>query len=352
MEGTLRPAVPAVEARVADAMERYGSFTRPALLRELPHREPRAWLYDLLHEYPLRGGKLLRSALCLASCLAFGGSIEAALDTAVAIELLHNAFLIHDDIEDGSLVRRGQPALHRAHGMPLALNAGDALSLLSFQPLLRNFDQLGPRLAGAILEETHVVARETAEGQAVELGWRRDNAWGMDGRDYLRMVAKKTCWYTAILPLRAGAAIAVGRPLDHRFALTFGLFLGAAFQIRDDVLNISGDGDRTGKEIGDDVFEGKRTLMLLHMHASASPAERARIERIFALPRERRTPAQVRWVIGRMDAYGSLDMARAWSHGLAGAALYEFDSTFGHLPDSDHKRFLFDLVVYMSERGI
>ena len=115
---------------VVDTLQEYGTLTRTALKEYLPAGEPQRYLYDLLADYPQRGGKMMRSSLCIATARAFGAQPEEALHTAVAIELLHNALLIHDDIEDGSEERRGRPTLHVLHGVPLALNAGDLLSLL------------------------------------------------------------------------------------------------------------------------------------------------------------------------------------------------------------------------------
>src|SRR6516162_87343 len=110
-----------------------------------PTGTPRRHLYDLLSDYPERGGKMMRSSLCIATARAFGGSIDDALCSAVAIELMHNALLIHDDIEDESEQRRGRPTLHVLHGIPLALNVGDTLTLLSLRPLFDNIGRLGPR---------------------------------------------------------------------------------------------------------------------------------------------------------------------------------------------------------------
>ena len=121
--------------------------------------------------------------------------------------LLHNALLIHDDIEDGSEKRRGRPTLHLLHGVPLALNAGDTLTLMSFRPLLDNRVRIGERLTLRIIEETERMARECAEGQAMELGWRRYNTTEIGDADYLEMVLKKTCWLSTIYPIRVGALI-------------------------------------------------------------------------------------------------------------------------------------------------
>ena len=93
-------------------------MTRDALSRYVPDTEPRQHLWDLVAEYPGRGGKAIRPALCLATTVAFGGELDEALPSAVALELLHNAFLVHDDIEDASLLRRGRPTLHAEHGVP------------------------------------------------------------------------------------------------------------------------------------------------------------------------------------------------------------------------------------------
>ena len=149
--------------------------------------------------------------------------------------MLHNALLIHDDIEDGSEQRRGRPALHVLHGIPLALNAGDTLSLMCLKPLLENRHTIGERLTLRIIEETERMARECAEGQAMELGWRRDNATGIGDADYLEMVLKKTCWLATIFPLRVGALIGSRGSADLEAFLRFGFFLGAAFQIQDDL---------------------------------------------------------------------------------------------------------------------
>ena len=160
---------------ISDMLQEYGAMTHEAIKQYLPSGVPRQHLYDLLSDYPERGGKMMRSTICLASARAFGSRLEDALLSAVAIELLHNALLIHDDIEDGSEERRGRPTLHKLHGIPLALNAGDTLSLLSLRPLMDNIQRIGPGLAMRIFKETERVAWESAEGQAMELGWCRDN---------------------------------------------------------------------------------------------------------------------------------------------------------------------------------
>src|SRR5713101_4771071 len=104
-------------------------------------------LYDLLADYPFREGKGLRPAICFAACRAAGGRSEQALLSAAALELFHNAFLVHDDVEDSSEFRRGKITMLRAHGAPVAINVGDATNVLATELLLGNTATLGVRKA-------------------------------------------------------------------------------------------------------------------------------------------------------------------------------------------------------------
>ncbi len=251
--------------------------------------------------------------------------LEDAVRSAVALELLHNAFLVHDDVEDESDERRGRPTLHALHGVPVAVNVGDALTLLGLRALIDNRRTLGPWLTMRVLEEAERMARESVEGQAIELGWRRDNALDLSDADYLEMVLKKTCWYTTIYPSRVGALIGTRGDVDLDRFIRFGFFLGAAFQIQDDLLNLVGDPERYGKELDGDIWEGKRTLMLIHLLRARDRRRASAPRRIPRSAAQRRASvADVLWVRERMDAYGCLDYARQVAHGLAGAALHEF----------------------------
>jgi len=334
---------------VRETLAEYGSITRTALHGYFPDGAPRAHLYDLLSDYPKRGGKMMRSSLCIATARAFGASVDDALCSAVAIELMHNAMLVHDDIEDGSQQRRGRPTLHMLHGIPLALNAGDALTLLSLRPLIDNIARLGPRLASRVLQETERMAWESAEGQAMELGWRRDNCNDLGDADYLTMVLKKTCWLATIHPSRVGALIGTRGSADLDRFMRFGFFLGAAFQVQDDLLNLIAD-DKYGKELHGDLFEGKRTLMLSHVCRQATQRDRTRLVEMLDPAREPRSVHDVEWVRALMNTHGSIDYARGIAHGLAGAALHEYAALFDGLPDTRDKRFIRGLVTWVFER--
>jgi geranylgeranyl diphosphate synthase type II len=346
-------------------------------------------LYDLILDYPLRGGKALRPALSIATCLGLGGHLEAVLPTAATLELYHNAFLIHDDIEDESHWRRGKPTLHIDHGVPIAVNVGDAMLSLSLQPLLDNVERVGLGPALRILRAIAKMTRLTVDGQGLELEWVRSNTWQLNDADYLTMVELKTSWYTFITPLQTGAIAAGAGPERMAPLESLGRHLGAAFQITDDLLNLRADPEEYGKEIGGDIWEGKRTVMLLHALRSAEPNDRERAVAILAKrrpgpdgeleliqlldrltvsgqlspsgraaiqarlrghqPSESKSLNDIRWIYELMQRAGSLKHARsiAAEHARkAGAVLAGLD----WFPRSRHRDMLADLVDYVHGR--
>lgn len=346
-------------------------------------------LFDLISDYPLRGGKAIRPALSIAICLGLGGQLESILPTAATLELYHNAFLIHDDIEDESLLRRGLPTLHVDHGIPIAVNVGDAMFALSLQPLLDNVERIGLGPALRILQAVAAMTRRTVEGQAIELEWVRSNVWRLGDADYLAMVEAKTSWYSFITPMQVGAMAAGARPEQLAPLEPFGRHLGAAFQITDDLLNLRADPEDYGKEIGGDLWEGKRTVMLLHALRSAGPVDQQRALGILGRRRpvagadmalaelldllaaggdltaagraallahigvvgaqEPKSLDDVRWLYELLHRAGSLDHARAVADQQAqqaAAVLAELD----WFPSSQHRDVLHGLVGYVRER--
>lgn len=321
------------------------------ILRLIPKRRPVDSLYRLMREYPARGGKGLRPTLCIATCGAFGGHSEDAVRIATAVEMFHNAFLIHDDVEDESLKRRGRGCLHTEHGIPLAVNVGDGLNLLAVETVLSNIDRLGLARTLALITEIIRMCRESLEGQAIELGWIRRRHVPVRDADYIRMVTKKTGWYTCRSPCRLGA-IAAGHTRPRELDLLGNVFkqVGIAFQIQDDVLNLVGEEDLYGKEPLGDLLEGKRTLMLIHLMRTVPRRERAELLDWLGHPRRKRTLTESRDVLNRMERNGSIEYARAVAarHAAHGARL--FQETLGFIPQSEDKAILHQVIHYVNTR--
>ena len=334
------------EAQLAAYRTRVISLIREAI----PDREPQKHLYAIVSEQLSNEGKGIRPALCLASCRALGGSEDRALPSAAALELLHNAFLVHDDIEDESDFRRGLPTLHQKFGTALAINAGDAMNAMGIRLLRQNLSRLGPELSRRIFDEFDHLSIETIEGQAMELGWIRDNDCATTEEDYLLMVLKKTGWYSFIHPMRIGALVAAPDRTDLDSFNRFGYFLGAAFQIQDDVLNLTGDQQRYGKEIGGDLLEGKRTLILTHAFAHSEPHEKQRLKAFLAKPRAQRFPRELAWVQALVRARGSIEYARRAARQFAEGARREFEAAYGTAAPGAALNFIERLLDYLVSR--
>jgi geranylgeranyl diphosphate synthase type II len=267
-------------------------------------------LYRMMRDYPMRQAKGMRPFLCVTTCRAAGGKEDDALLTAACIELFQNWILIHDDIEDGSELRRGEPALHRKYGDALALNAGDALHARTWEAILLNGRSLGLERTFAVMEEFSHMVNETTEGQHMELGWVVGKRWDLSEKDYYEMCTRKTSWYTVASPCRLGALVAGGGGGMLDQLREFGISLGIAFQIQDDSLNLAGDQKKYGKAKSDDILEGKRTLILLHLLAVASQGERDRVISIMNKKREAKSADDVSYVVSLIDKYDAIGFAR------------------------------------------
>jgi geranylgeranyl diphosphate synthase type II len=219
------------------------------------------------------------------------------------------------------------------------MHAGDTLSLLALRPLKDNRAVVGERLSALLFEETERVAWETAEGQALDLGWTRDNRLDITEEDYLHMVLKKTCWFSTIHPCRAGALIGTRGRIDPDALVRYGFLFGAAFQIHDDWLNLS-PGAKYGKERDGDLREGKRTLLLAHAVAHATSGERVEIARILNKARADKSESEIAWLRRVFERTGAFDHAQQMALGLAGAAQHEFDRVAQRLPRSRDREFL------------
>jgi geranylgeranyl pyrophosphate synthase/uncharacterized protein with NAD-binding domain and iron-sulfur cluster len=329
----------------------YSGMIGDTLDAGVPSCEPRRHLYGLVKDFIGRSGKGLRPAICIATARALGGRAEDAYPAAAGLEMLHNAFLVHDDVEDGSCSRRGVATMHRRVGVPIAVNTGDAMNALAMRLFRKTGERLGPAATLRIFDEVDHLLVETLEGQAVELGWVRDNDLTVGPDDYLRLVLKKTAWYSFIHPMRIGALVANGNDQNLDRFNRFGYLLGLAFQITDDVLNLNGDITRYGKEIDGDLWEGKRTLLLMHAHGCANRADRAWIGSFLARPRDRRLPREVLRLREIVASGGSIQWAQRSAAALAEAAAREFDSSaFAGAPASSDLEWLRSCIDFLVQR--
>ena len=236
-------------------------------------------VYQMLLPYIKRGGKRIRPTLAFLCCNAVGGNSQKIIKPAAIIELFHNFTLIHDDIEDNSDMRRGEPTLHKIYGIPVALNSGDAFYTSIWQAILdlelKEKDKISlAKLYGSAF-------RRVVEGQGIELNWHIKNNFDISENDYLNMISGKTA---ALLGLSCelGAYLGGANKSNTNSLKSAGEYLGFSFQIKDDVLNLTGDFEKYKKEIGGDISEGKRTLMIIHALKNANEQEKRFIKEILS----------------------------------------------------------------------
>jgi geranylgeranyl diphosphate synthase type II len=335
---------------VDERLREVAKLVRRSMLDAMPDGEPSQWLYAPMRAYPSRPGKALRPALCLSAGRAFGADSNELLGLAVAIEILHNAFLVHDDIADGSEMRRGRPTLTATHGVAAALNAGDALAVVAGQVLRRATRRLDRDLAELVWAEFDTMAMRTLEGQATEVGWQLDKVEDLKPEDYLHLIMHKTCWYTTIHPLRVGAIVGSGGTAELGPLVRFGFHFGAAFQIRDDLLNLVGDEQIYGKEILGDLYEGKRTLPLVHLLSAAHGRDEEVVRDYLRRTRSERSPDLVYRVRALMDDYGSIEYTSEFAEGILLVAEEYFEHAFADAKPGPDLEFLRALVPYVWAR--
>lgn len=266
--------------------------------------------HQIVADYPRRMGKYLRPTLLLLTAQAMGANLKYSLTTAAAMQISEDWILNHDDIEDDSPSRRGQPSLHRIYGPQLALNAGDALHLIMWKTLFANFDRLGSKKSLRILDEFYTMLNRTVLGQEIELNWSRQQKFDLTDEDNFLVLESKTGYYTIAGPMRLGAIIADASDKQLCDIYQFGVLLGRSFQIIDDILDLTSNfaGLKTIK--GNDIYESKRTIMVLHLLRVASSKEKSLIKSILLKPATQKTASDIDTIIKLMEKYGSLDYGR------------------------------------------
>ena len=270
--------------------------------------------WDIITDYPSRRGKYLRPALVMLMAEAMSGSSEKAVYTATAMQMSEDWILIHDDWEDGSLERRGKPALHHIVSSEISVNAGDTLHECMHRVLSENYRLLDVSLARRVQHEFFLMLGRTTFGQYAEIKWTQDNKQDRASKPPQRKTAAAIC-----------------------------------FQIRDDVLDLTGDFEGQKRQSLNDIYEGKRTLILLHLLRHCTDDEHQRIEAILGKPREQKTAEEVQYIRDLMDTYGSIRFAASRAEAYARDALDRL-STIDFIQDSYRPLFR-GMVDFILRRG-
>ncbi len=231
-------------------------------------------LYEPIR-YALEGGKKIRPASVLLSTEAFGGEYKHAIDIAIAVEMFHNFTLIHDDIMDNSPMRRGKPTVYHKWSQNQAILSGDALLILVYKKL----ESLPPKKIYSILELLNNTALAVCEGQQLDLEFETKDF--VSEAEYLKMIKLKTSVLIGA-SLAMGAIIADADKDAISEIYNFGVNLGIAFQIQDDLFDVYADEQTFGKKIGNDILTNKKTFLVISAYSKADALIREELRFAFA----------------------------------------------------------------------
>ena len=283
------------------------------ICRYLPIKEPMDH-YRIAREYTDRQGSYRRPGLLLLSSEMFGAKPGEALLPAAAMQLSEDWILVHDDVEDNSELRRGKPALHKLYGPEIAINAGDAAHIVMWR-MLKDYMLAAKDGRGNLLyEKFYDMMEKTVEGQYIETNFiynSKDLSKATEDL-YFKIIGSKAAYYSVYGPLQLGA-IASGAASDGQLdALKdVGMPAGLAFQIMDDILDMTADEKVFGKKRYGDLYEGKLTLIIYHTFQSASDSEKAKINAVYKKSRGEKSEEDIAFLAEMVAKHGGIEYARS-----------------------------------------
>ena len=245
------------------------------LAKNQPFEEP-AGLYAPVHYILDLGGKRMRPLLVLMAADLYGVPLEKALPAAMAVEVFHNFSLVHDDIMDAAPLRRGKPTVHQKWDANTGILSGDAMLILAYQ-YLENYDYEQFKALTILFSRT---ALQVCEGQQYDMDFESREDVTLE--EYLHMIAYKTAVLLGCA-LQMGALIGGAQDKEQQAIYNFGMSLGVAFQLQDDYLDVYGDPETFGKQVGGDIIENKKTFLFLQALTLASPSEAQELRDLYTI---------------------------------------------------------------------
>lgn len=292
-----------LSTQIAESAEKVNSFIEKVVdIKSEPQQ-----LYRASRQIIDAGGKRLRPFLVLKSCKLVAGREEDAIPTAAALELLHTFTLIHDDIMDQDEKRRGVPTVHTQWGVPIAIVAGDLLFAKVYETIIKYTDSkhVPPKRILQVLKEISEATITLCEGQTRDMMF--ESMETVSEEEYLEMIKGKTAALFET-SARCGGILGGANKKQVKYLGIFGHYSGIAFQIIDDVLALTADEKVLKKPVGNDIREGKRTLMVVHALEKASKSQRKKI--LKTLGNKDASPEQIRETIELIDSVGAIDYAK------------------------------------------
>lgn len=293
-------------------------------------------------EYILRqGGKRLRPTLCLLACDLFGGNMEDCMVPAVAAEIFHNFTLVHDDIMDQAPLRRGMETIYKKWGSDVAILSGDTMLIKAFQYVLNTNN----KYRYEVFAELCKVALEVCEGQQLDLNFETRDDVTLE--EYLEMIRLKTAVLLGSV-LKIGAIVAGADEESQKIIYDFGVNIGMAFQLQDDVLDCYADVDVFGKMVGGDISDNKKTYLYLYALGMAFEEDEQELRRLFKMPKGR-DEEKIKKVLEIYDKYAVKHEVLAEIEEMFNVAIMDLITKLD--VDPGRKDVLLDYAKYLYNRN-
>ena len=291
-----------------------------------------------------RGGKRWRPALMLLCNEACNGNAKDAEPFTVLPELMHSGTIAVDDIEDNSKLRRGKPCMHLIYGTDVAINDANAMYFLPLILLYRNRPKLDAGTKAKVYDLYAQEMLKVSMGQAMDIWWHHGKKFDVSENEYLQMVVYKT-GVLARFSAKLGAVLAGADEKTVEALGKFGEAIGVGFQIQDDILNLMPVSQEWGKEVGEDITEGKRTMLVIHALKKLNEGEGKRLVEI--LNKHTENADEIKEVIGFIKKTGAVDYARERAGEIVSGAWNTVEKV---IPESSAKKLLKEFADFAVER--
>ncbi len=326
-----------MKAEFEKRLASYRQMVTEKMLGLLNQKDPQT-LYEPMRYAVTAGGKQIRPCLMLLTCEAVGGNPQDALDAAVALEIVHNFTLVHDDIMDHDELRRGKETVYKHWDENVAILAGDALLVIAYASLAK----IATNDLSRVIQDFSYSILKVCEGQTLDKEFETRGSVSL--QEYFDMIDKKTACLFSIA-CEVGARLGGGTPEHINAMQNYGLKLGRAFQIQDDLLDIIADENILGKDIGSDLEENKKTFMVVHAMETADKPTRKILSDI--LTKDGITTDDIKTVIDLFQQNGTIVKAKDEIN----ISLKEAEEMVNQLPENESSHYLKYLLTTIQNRN-
>ncbi len=329
----------------------YTDIVYNELIKNFPQNAPKSFS-EMLHSYTDRKGQYRRPAYLLAWTLLFNGNIKNAILPAAIQQLSEDYFLMHDDWMDGNKLRRGYPTAHVIYGPIYAVLAGDTLHAIMWKMLYKGIEKLDTDLRSRYINKFADMMVMTHIGQYIDLHMTNDikDITKFTKKDYYESIHAKSAYYSIYGPMQCGAIIAGAKSEDVEKIAEYGIPIGNAFQIKDDILDCISNEKELGKSIGNDVKQNTKTLILWHAVQNASSTSLKRLKQIYEKSPESKSKSDIKFVLDSFEELGSIKFAEMEANMLANKALKKFGEISSNIPETDAKKLAISAISHAAIR--